>query len=159
MEQFTLAALLRSISTPPATLNLQLTVRIHPQRQLSIALENQPGRLAAISRLLADHGIHIEALCVIDNVEQGMVRFMTSDPATAKQTLEAAGFHVVEAEVLAIETKDRLGRLAAISEALAAGGINIAYAYASVDHEGARTRLILKTSHQQKAEEILATLR
>ena len=52
-------------------------MHIHLQRQLSIALENQPGRLAAISRLLADHGINIEAISVIDNVEQGMVRLMT----------------------------------------------------------------------------------
>lgn len=134
-------------------------MNIHLQRQLSVALENQPGRLAGISRLLAAGGIHIEAVCVIDNVEQGMVRLMTSDAAAARGILEGAGFPVVEAEVLAIETKDRLGKLAAISEALATAGINIEYAYASVDHEGARTRLILKTAQPRRAEEVLAALR
>jgi hypothetical protein len=134
-------------------------MHIHLQRQLSIALENQPGRLAAISRRLADHGIHIEAISMIDNVEQGMVRLMTSDAAAAHATLEEAGLHVVEAEVIAIETRDRLGKLAAISEALAAAGINIEYAYASVDHAGARTRLILKTSRQHKALEVLHSIR
>jgi len=134
-------------------------MHIHLQRQLSVALENQPGRLAGISRLLAAGGIHIEAVCVIDNVEQGMVRLMTSDPVLARGILEGAGFPVVEAEVLAIETRDKLGKLAAISEALAAADINIEYAYASVDHAGARTRFIVKTSHARRAEEVLAVLR
>ena len=128
-------------------------------RQLSIALENQPGRLAAIARLLAEHQINIEAICVIDNVEQGMVRLMTSDALEARAVIESAGFHVVEAEVLAIELTDKLGKLAFISAALAAGDINIEYAYGSVDHAGAKTRLILKTSRPAKAREILATLR
>lgn len=134
-------------------------MHLHLSRQLSIALENQPGRLAAIARLLAEHQINIEAICVIDNVEQGMVRLMTSDALGARAVIESAGFHVVEAEVLAIELTDKLGKLAFISAALAAGDINIEYAYGSVDHAGAKTRLILKTSRPAKAREILATLR
>lgn len=133
-------------------------MHVHLQRQLSIALENQPGRLAAIGRLLAEHAVNIEAICVIDNVEQGMVRLITSDPIAARATLEYADFHVVEAEVLALELADRLGQLALIAEALAGVGINIEYAYASVDHAGARTRLILKTTRPRKAHEVLAAL-
>lgn len=133
-------------------------MKITLQHQLSIALENQPGRLALVSRLLADHDINIEALSVIDNVEQGMVRMLTSDATAARQLVEAGGFPLVEAEVLAIYTTDRLGRLAAISEALAAAGINIEYAYASVDHRGAQTLLVLKTSRPKKARDILAAL-
>jgi hypothetical protein len=128
------------------------------QRQLSVAIENQPGRLASVSRLLADRGINIEALCVIDNVDQGMVRMVTSDPAVARVALEEAGFPVVEAEVLTLELTDRLGKLARIAEALGAAKINIEYAYASVDHAGAQTRMILKTSKPRKAREILAAL-
>jgi hypothetical protein len=131
----------------------------HLQRQLSVALENQPGRLAVIARLLAEHGINIEALCVIDNVEQGMVRMVTSDSVAARAVLEHRSFPVVEAEVIAIELTDRLGKLAFISQALADGGINIEYAYATVDHAGARTRMILKTSRPRKAQEILTALR
>jgi hypothetical protein len=98
-------------------------------------------------------------MCLIDNVEQAMVRLMTSNPAAARDALEGAGLHVIEAEVLAIETKDRLGKLAAISEALAEAGINIEYAYASVDHAGARTRLILKTNRAHEALAVLGALR
>lgn len=128
------------------------------QRQLSVAIENQPGRLAAVSGLLAEKKINIEALCVIDNVEQGMVRMMVNDPAAARAALERAGIPVVEAEVLALELTDQLGKLARIASALGGAGINIEYAYASVDHAGARTRMILKTSRTRKALEILQAL-
>ncbi len=139
--------------------NHSLLMHIQLSRQLSIALENQPGRLALIARLLAEQQINIEAICVIDNVEQGMVRLMTTDAVAARAVIESAGFHVVEAEVLAIELTDKLGKLAFISEALAARDINIEYAYGSVDHAGAGTRLILKTSRSAMAQEILAALR
>ena len=131
---------------------------VHLQRQLSVALENQPGRLAAISRLLADGGIYIEAVCVIDNVEQGVVRLITDNPVNSRTILERAGCHVVEAEVLTLELTDQLGKLAMISEALAAASINIEYAYASVDHAGAQTRLILKASRAREAQEVLLAL-
>lgn len=134
-------------------------MQIALQRQLSVALENQPGRLAHIGRLLAAKGVNIEGLCVIDNVEQGMVRMVTSDAAAAREILEGATFHVVEAEVIALETTDRLGKLASVAEALGEAGINIEYAYSTVDHAGARTRIILKTSQPRKAEEILIALR
>ena len=134
-------------------------MQITLQRQLSVALENQPGRLAHISRLLAENGVNIEGLCVIDNVEQGMMRMVTSDPAVAREILEGATFHVVEAEVIGLELTDRLGRLAAVAEALAEAAINIEYAYSTVDHAGAHTRIILKTSQPRRAEEILIALR
>lgn len=133
-------------------------MQIHLQRQLSIALENQPGRLAQICALLAQHGVNIEALCVIDNVEQGMVRLVTSDSVAARAVLELANFHVVEAEVLILVLTDKLGNLARVTEALASGGINLEYAYSTVDHAGAQTRLVLKASRPRKAQEILGRL-
>jgi hypothetical protein len=133
-------------------------MHLHLQRQLSVAIENTPGRLAAVSRLLSDDGINIEGLCVIDNVEQGMVRMLVSDAVKARAVLESAGFPVVEAEVLVVELTDQLGKLARIAEALGGGGVNIEYAYATVDHVGGPTRMVLKTTKPRKAKEILAAL-
>ena len=44
-------------------------MQLHIQRQLSVAVENAPGRLAAVSQVLAERGINIEGLCIINNVE------------------------------------------------------------------------------------------
>lgn len=130
-------------------------MKVHLQRQLSVAIENHPGQLASVARLLADRGINIEGVSVINNVEQGMVRILVSDAVAARAVLEYAGLSVIEADVLSLELADRLGKLAEVSEALARSNINIEYAYATVDREGAHTRLVLKTSHPKKALDVL----
>ena len=129
------------------------------QRQLSVAIENQPGRLGQIGRLLAARDIHIGAFSVIDNVEQGMVRLMTSDATAAREALQTAGLPVVEAEVLVVELMDRVGNLALVGEALAAADINIEYAYASTAEIGRPGRLIVKTTNPRTARDVLLAVR
>lgn len=129
-----------------------------PKRQLTVALENQPGRLAAICQLLAANQINIEALSVIDNIEQGVVRMVTSDSTRCRQLLHEQGMYVIEADIIALELTDQVGKLAIISRELAAAGINIDYLYGSADHAGEPARLILKVSDLTRAEKILAVL-
>ncbi|MGF1498459.1 MAG: ACT domain-containing protein [Elainellaceae cyanobacterium] len=128
------------------------------RRQLTIALENYPGRLAAVSALVAKHQINIEALTVIDNIEQGVIRLVTSDPTTCRSVLEEAGFYVIEAEVLVVDVVDRLGQLASMTQALADAKINIDYAYGSGDRPGAPTRVIFKVSDITQAQMLLNEL-
>lgn len=128
------------------------------RRQLSVAIENEPGRLGAVARMLSAKGIHIDAFSIIDNVEHGMVRLMTSDPDAAKTIIKAAGLPVVEASVLSVEMTDRTGNLALVGETLSAAGVNIEYAYASTAHEGVPANLILKTAYPDLACRALAKL-
>jgi hypothetical protein len=128
------------------------------RRQLTVALQNQPGRLAFISGLLAKHQINIEALALIDNIEQGVIRLIASDPALCKTLLVQEGLYVVEADVLALDLTDSPGKLALLSGALAQAQINIEYAYASVHRPGGKTSLILKVSNIVQAGEVLTPL-
>lgn len=127
-------------------------------RQISVAIENQPGRLGQIGRLLAEKGIHISAFSVIDNVEQAMVRLITNDPTGARMVLQNAGLPVVEVDVLVIEMTDDIGSLALIGETLAAADINIEYAYSSTPRVGNRGRLIVKTANPRAAQTVLVAL-
>jgi len=133
-------------------------MNIDINRQISVAIENQPGRLGQIGRLLAKQGVHISAFSVIDNVEQAMVRLVTDDPTAARLSLEAAGLPVVEVEVLVIEMTDSLGSLALIGETLASAAINIEYAYTSTAAVGNRGRLIVKTANPRAAQAVLVAL-
>ena len=128
------------------------------KRQISVAIENQPGRLGQIGRLLAEKGIHISAFSVIDNVEQAMVRLVTDDPTAARMALQFAGLPVVEVDVLVIEMTDDIGSLALIGETLAAADINIEYAYSSTATIGNRGRLIVKTANPRAAQSVLVAL-
>lgn len=104
--------------------------------QLSVFLENQPGRLAELCRTLGDHGIDMHALMVADTQEFGVVRIICDRPQFAKAALEKAGFGVSVAGVFAVEVPDRPGGLADVLEALGADGINVEYAYCFVEPSG-----------------------
>ncbi|HXG47393.1 MAG TPA: ACT domain-containing protein [Methylomirabilota bacterium] len=128
-------------------------------RQLSVAIENQPGRLAAIGRLMADAGINIKDLSVVDNVEQGMIRLVTSDPAACKALLVREGLYVVEADVLEVILRDTPGQLAVLGQALADAQINIDYAYGSEDPSEEHVRIVMKVSNLTRACEVIDSLR
>ncbi len=133
-------------------------MKVEILRQLSVAIENQPGRLGQIGRLLADREIQIEAFSMIDNVEQGMVRLITSDPVAARAALSAGGLPVVEVEVLVVEINDHVGALALIGDALSAADINIEYAYASSVGIGQPGRIVFRTAGPQQARDLLLAI-
>lgn len=127
-------------------------------RQLSVAIENQPGRLASICHKLAEHHINIRDLTVVDNIEQGMIRLIPSDAALCKQLLSDAGLYVIEAEVLVVILKDFPGQLAALSDAMASAQINIDYAYGTEDSSEKEMRMVFKVSHLSRAREVIESL-
>jgi hypothetical protein len=128
---------------------------IEINRQISVAIENQPGRLGQIGRLLAQQGIDINAFSVIDNVEQAMVRLVTEEPAAARTALEQAGLPVVEVDVLMITMEPGPGGLAFVGETLASAEINIEYAYSSAARDGNLGRLVVKTANPRHAQAVL----
>lgn len=128
------------------------------QRQITVAIENQPGRLATVSRALAANGINIKDLSILDNIEQGVIRMVTSDPAACKAVLAAQGFHPIEAEVIVVDLPDTPGKLAVLAEALAHGGVNIDYAYGSEEPAEQKMRVVMKVSPVPRACEILKSL-
>jgi hypothetical protein len=134
-------------------------MKIHVERQVTVALENQPGQLAAISSILSENAVNIEAISVIDSIEQGVVRLITSDPTKCKQVLQAKGFYVIEGDVLVLDLFDRIGKLAQICSGLAEAKINIDYVYGSVEHAGSPLRLVLKTTDALRTHALLDGIR
>ena len=133
-------------------------MKIHVERQITVALANQPGQLAAICKLLSTQAINIEALSLIDSLEQGVVRLLTSDPEACKKVLQLNGFYVIEGEVLVLDLFDRVGKLSEITATLAEAKVNVDYVYGSVEHPGAPIRLVLKASDATRAHTLLSAL-
>ena len=98
--------------------------------QLSIFLENKPGRLAAVIAALAENNINLRALALADTLEFGVLRLIVDRPAEAREALNKLGFRAQVTEVLAVEVPDKPGGLARVLNALAEAGINVEYMYA-----------------------------
>jgi hypothetical protein len=105
-------------------------------KQLTVFLENSPGRLAGLTRALGDAGVNMRALMVADTAEFGVVRIICDRPDVAREALEAAGFGVSVTDVIAVEVPDRPGGLADILEILGGIGVNVEYAYCYVEPGG-----------------------
>jgi len=55
--------------------------------QLSVFLENRAGRLAEVTKALADAGINIRALSLADTSDFGILRLIVSDFEKARAAL------------------------------------------------------------------------
>jgi hypothetical protein len=124
-------------------------------KQLSVFLENKSGRLADVTRTLAQANINIRALSIADTIDYGLLRLIVNDPDAARKALADAGFTVALTEVLAIEVPDKPGGLANIIDILAKENINIEYMYAFVGRSGEHAIVIFRIERADDAIPIL----
>jgi hypothetical protein len=119
--------------------------------QISVFLENKSGRLADVTRTLANNSVNIRALSIADTIDYGLLRLIVNDPEKATKYLTEEGFTVARTEVLAIEVPDRPGGLAGIIDALSEKGLNIEYMYAFVGRSGEHAIVIFRIEPVEEA--------
>ena len=123
--------------------------------QIAVFLENKSGRLAEITRILAENDINIRALSVADTADFGILRLIVDKVDSAKEVLRAGGFTVGKTNVVAVEVPDRSGGLAGVLKTVTAAGMNVEYMYAFVNKSGANAVLIFRFDEMDKAIEVL----
>ena len=124
-------------------------------KQLSVFLENKPGRLSQPCKALAEAGINILTLCLADTEQFGILRLIVKDWEKARTVLEQAGCVVNVSEVLAIEIPDHPGGMAGILALLEPNAVNIEYLYAFTLKRGRNAVLIARIVEADRAIEIL----
>ncbi len=125
------------------------------QKQITVFLENKPGRLAQLLSELARQKINVIALAVMDRNEHGVLRVVTEDAASTAKVAQGLNVQVTEHDVLSVELRNQPGALAHVCETLAADKINIEYAYCSSGGRNGKVYGIFKVSNLAKAERVL----
>ncbi|MBM4109438.1 MAG: ACT domain-containing protein [Phycisphaerae bacterium] len=123
--------------------------------QLSVALDNTAGSLAALCGTLHRARVNIDAISVSDNTDCGWVRLLASPPQRARAALVRAKYTVSAQQVVALDAPNRPGELARICKKLARAGINVNYVYGSTPGADAPT-LVLGVSDAAHALDALA---
>jgi len=123
--------------------------------QISIFLENKAGRLAEVTRILAEAQVNIRALSLADTSDFGILRLIVNDCEKAKTELKAHGFTVGKTEVVAVEVSDQPGGLYYILRILQKSNVNVEYMYAFVQQSGANAVLIFRFDNMEEALKIL----
>lgn len=125
------------------------------RKQITVFLENKPGRLAKILSELARQKINIVALSVMDHQEHGVLRLVTEDEATTAKIVQDLNMPFRESEVVVAELRNQPGALAHICEILAVEHINIDYAYCSSGGRNGKVFGIFKLANPEKALRVL----
>jgi hypothetical protein len=124
-------------------------------QQLSLFLENRPGRLGAPLETIAKEGINILTLSLADTAQFGILRLIVREWDKAKQVLEGAGWVVNLTEVVAVDVLDRPGGLAEALAVLEGAGLNIEYMYAFSLRRGDKAILIFRFEDPDRAIAVL----
>jgi hypothetical protein len=101
-------------------------------KQLTIFLENRPGRLKSISNILLENKLNIWAFSIQDRGEFGLIKLIVDKPAQAQLALAERGFACALKEVLAVTAPDKLGNLDTLAAALLTKNVNVKDAYGFV---------------------------
>lgn len=124
-------------------------------KQVSVFLENKPGRLANVLLALAREKVNVTALTVMDSHEHNVLRLVPDDLTKTRQVLKALNIPIAETDVLQVELRNQPGALAHVCELLGAEHVNIDYAYCSTGGRNGKTVGIFKVSNAEKAMRVL----
>lgn len=123
--------------------------------QISIFLENKPGGLEEVTRILKDAQINIRTLSLADTTDFGILRLIVNNVDTASRVLKERGFRFSRTTVVAVEVPDRPGGLHSILEVLSKNGINVEYLYAFVERSGENAVIIFRFDTPDAAIDVL----
>lgn len=87
-------------------------------KQISVFIENTPGRLAHFTKLLGDNNIDLVSLSVADTTHFGILRGIVADYEKAVKLISDNGYTVKLTDVLAVSVPDHPGGLAEVLETL-----------------------------------------
>ena len=125
-----------------------------PVKQISVSLENVPGKLSEMSDYLGENGINIIGISVADSADISGIRFVPSDPEKAANVLKTHGYSIKITEVLAVEAPNHPGGLNAVLKPLKEISINVNYLYTCLVR-GEKTVLIVGVDKMEEAVQIL----
>ncbi len=124
-------------------------------KQLSVFIENKPGRLADITEVLAENKIDIRAISVADTSDFGILRIIVDKPDEASAVLKEAGMTVSLSKVIAVGIGDITGEFARAIRVLAQEKVSVEYVYAFVSRDKGKAYVIIRADDGERAAKVL----
>lgn len=120
-------------------------------KEIAVTVVNKIGILADMSKILADHGINIEAVAGYAQEGEAKIALVTDDNLRATDALKKAGYKgTIENPVVIVELENKAGALRNITTKLASEGIDIKSIYGTTCSGGCPAKIILSTNNDEK---------
>jgi hypothetical protein len=123
--------------------------------QISVFVENKPGRIERVTEILMKAEVNIRAITVMGTFEYGVIKLLVDKPEVAYEALKSQGITAHKREILAIPMDDRPGGLYRIAKVFGQRKINIEDAYGFVIEDKKRAVLVVDVGKIQEAEKVL----
>lgn len=124
-------------------------------KQISVFVENKPGRLCEVTNILEQNNLDIRALSIADTTNFGILRIIVDDPDKAQNVLKDAGMMVSITEVIAVGITDQPGGLAAVLRLLNEEQVAVEYMYAFISREEKTAYVILRVENIEITTQVL----
>lgn len=123
---------------------------------LSIFVENKPGKLEKITKVLSDNGINLRAVSVASAGEFGVVKVLVNDPDRAFALLKGQNLTVSKRRIIIAVIDDRPGSLHNLLVTLSSNRINIEDCYGFVLEDKKTAAIVVEVEKYPEAEKVLA---
>ena len=121
-------------------------------KDLTVIMEDRPGKLADLGEATGRAGVNIEGVCAMTGDGKGFIHILVDDAAAAREALEQAGIGVAdEREVVLVDLENKPGKLGEVARELAEAGVNIDLAYTIFNG----VRLVIATDEVAQARSVL----
>lgn len=101
-------------------------------QQISVFIENRPGRVSKVCDLLEQEGINVRGFMISDTNDYGILRLVVDRPADALELLGRNGYAAKAKPILVARLEDRPGNLSRLLGHLSEAGINVTYSYSLI---------------------------
>ena len=122
-------------------------------KQISVFLENRPGKLKNMTGVLAQAGIDMRALSLAETKDFGIARIIVDDVFEAVNVLKEADFVASLTSVLAVAVPDEPGGLDKLLSYFNEAEVNIEYMYAFLGGNDAKHAYMIFRVADTKAAE------
>jgi len=123
------------------------------ETQLSVYVKNRIGMLNELCSAISEANINIRGLSTVVEAESAIVGLIVDDVDKAKEVLHEQDLKFGETTVLTVQMDNTPGQIARITKQLSERHIDIANA--TLTAEGEHCLLVLMTTDNKKANEIL----
>lgn len=124
-------------------------------KQLSVFIENKWGRLAEITKVLADENINIRAMSVADTSDFGILRMIVDQPEKAVESFQKNNMTLTVTTVIGVGISDKPGAFAKVVKVLTDANIEIEYLYDYNSRNDEELCIILRVNDEENAVKVL----
>ncbi len=123
--------------------------------QVSVFLENKPGHLQNVLKIISESDINIITLTIAETSDFGVLRMIVNKPEEAVKVLKENNITASTIDVLAIELDDKPGSLFNAIDAFSRNNLNIEYMYAFTEKRGDKAVMLFRFDDIEAAKKAL----